>query len=84
MLRADSESSQCSLGPGNVQEQVDLGAEVGPGEHHRKECQGEAGAWGRREHIKKILLPGVLLWVSGLRTQHSVREDVGSIPGHVR
>ena len=22
-----------------------------------------------------------LLWLSGLRTQHSVREDVGSIPG---
>ena len=24
------------------------------------------------------------LWLSRLRTQHSVREDVGSIPGHAQ
>ena len=30
---------------------------------------------------KRVEFP---LWLSGLRTQHSVREDLGSIPGLVR
>ena len=37
---------------------------------------------GKRESVKsELLLKESLLWLSGLRTQHGIHEDAGSIPG---
>ena len=58
---------------------------IGPSAQMRKQaCRGKKttpGSQGAREGIRSWISWEFPLWLSGLRTGHSLCEDVGSIPG---